>query len=999
MLPDLENIKVQSYELVEKEYLVPLKRWWALHRKLVESYLSLLTKYEQNLKNSKEQVFFDLEFREKVSALLSQYVKPNLNFLYTTGFIDYWQSAEKYVSLYTTKVAALQPDSAMVPLVDDGTFLKAGKQAKRLWFTLTRFPWRLRNLFLKFLGKPLRPVPPLIRQVPVQSIMLNFLSASLPEELLHRLVIPLQNRMMRELEILLEIDKIIENLPENIQNGISINTTFKGIKALTDDLRKEKIYPYDEAIQQSFLVLWPQLEIHFERGGTLELPTRTFSNRKIKRRQAAVSSQYRKLVNHGNIKWVACFDKWQARSCFNQFAKQVKQISNDTCRFIENYLVKGNLKIIDEIHVELIEISDMLVHLKDDAGLEKVLPEMTRRVKENISGKLIPKGIELADNEDIIIKIQEYIGLALEHAIQITESVGVVSASSGSGKILTVGDITRVKIRELVEHDCLPILLDEAGHIKSRLINAGSKLREQLLETGQIAEYNLETAISLLGSESNNQQVKQIASEGLERAIARVDEADKTMKSASGEVSLSFENSFQLFQQRLESYLQDDNLIEARSRVLKAKALKKSSRLWQQFLTHVNGFLIVGTKQLKKSFVYSRARYQAFRAIVGLENTSVSVSPEISDFLAETEKAISRLPYVYQRLFVLSPLDDEKFFRGRNTELNQLAVAYQNWQAGRYAPTVIVGETGSGTTSLLNLFCRNFLSGNNIYRFEFVDPVPREDGFFSILQDSLPGAEFKNKSELINYLKNLPDKPVIILEGIHHLFLRTIHGFDAIKLFAEVISATNQYVYWLTTSTLYGWQYLDKAVQLSDFFGYVITLHTLSDDEIVDVILRRHIASGYNLRYELTEGDKPGRKYNMQKSEKEQQDYLRKRYFNALNQFARSNIAISMLLWLRSARDIQGNEITIALPIGLNVSFINSLTREKLFVLQSLLVHDGLPGDLIAGVLNYTPEKVRLLVIQLFDDGVIVQKRGLYVVNPLLYRQVVSTLKATNLLH
>lgn len=999
MLPDLENIKAQSYELVEKEFLVPLKQWWTVHRKLVDSYLSLLKKYEHHLKDSNDKGFSASEFRKEINIVLSQYTRPGLDFLFRHGFDDYQQSAEKYVSFFPSKVLAKQPDSAMILLPEDGTLLKAGKQTKRLWFAITRFPGRLKNFFLKLSRKPLKPLSPLTRQVPIQNIMRNFLSISLPEELLHWLVVPMQNHMVRELEILQEIDKIVENSSENVQKGMSVKPVLKEIEVLTGDLRKEKNFPYDAAIQQSFWDLWPSLEVHFEKGGTLELPTRRFSHRRIKRRQAMVSSQYRKHVNHGNIKLVACFDRWQARSSFNQFAGEIKHITDDTRLFIDNHLRKRNLKALDEIHKELIEISNTLVHLKDGTGWDEVLSEMSRKVKDRVSGELILKGIELIDNEDIILKIQEYIGLAVEHALQITESVGVVSVSSGSGKMLTAGDITRVKIRELVEHDCLPLLLDEAGLIKSRLINTGSKLREQLIETSQIAEYNLETAISLLGTESNNQQVKQIAYEGLERAIARIDEADETMKRLSEEVYLSFENSFQLFQQRLESYLLDDNLLEARSRVLKAKALKKSSRLWQQFLTYVRGFLIVGTKQLKKSFVYSRARYQAFRAIIGLENTSVSVSPEISDFLAETEKAISRLPYVYQRLFVLSPLDDEKFFRGRKAELNQLAVAYQNWMAGRYAPTVIVGETGSGSTSLLNLFCRNFLSGNNIYRFEFVDPVPREDGFFSILQDSLPEAEFKSKSELISYFKNLPDKPVIILEGIHHLFLRANYGFEAIKLFAEIISATNQYVFWLTTSTLYGWQYLDKSIQLSDFFGYIITLHTLSDDEIVDVILRRHMASGYNLRYELTEGDKPGRKYNMHKSDKEQQDYLRKRYFNALNQFARSNIAISMLLWLRSARDIKGNEITIALPIGLNVSFINSLTREKLFLLQSLLVHDGLPGDLIAGVLNYTPEKTRLLVIQLFDDGVIVQKRGLYVVNPLLYRQVVSTLKAANLLH
>jgi hypothetical protein len=999
MLPDLENIKSQSYELVERDFLIPLQRWWAIHRKLVDSYLSLVHKYEHHLKSGNNQASYASEFRNEVSAILSQFVKPNLNFLFVNGFVDYRHSVEKYVNLFATRAKAIQPQSAMVLLPDDGFFLKAGKLVKRFWFTITRFPWRINNLFAKLSGKPLKPLPPLMRQVPVQHIMRNFLSISLPEELLHRLVIPMQNRMVKEMELLQDIDKIMEKCQEDLSNGLSINSGLKSIGPLTAELRKEKNYPYEVAIQQSFWALWPRLEIEFERGGTLELPARSFSNRRIKRRQAMVSSQYRKLINHGNIKLAGSFDKWLTYSSIHLFAKEVKHITEDTRKFITHSLKNRNLNAIKKVFTELTQISSMLDHLKDDSALNKLLPEMSEKERETVSDVLIPHAIELTNNEDIIIKIQEFIGLVMEHAIQVTESVGVVSSSSDNERMLSIGDVTRVRLRELVEHDCLPILLDEAGHIKTRLLYTGGQVKEQLTETGHIAEYNLETAISLLGADSNLENVKQIASEGLERAIARVDGTIQIMNKLLDEVNLSFDSSSQMFQQRLDSYLSGDNLVEARSRVLKVKALKKSSKIWHLVLTRVHGFGIVGLKSFKRFFGYTRDMYHLFRTRIGLEPKTVTVSTEISDFLAETEKAISRLPYVYQRLFVLSPLDDEKFFRGRKDELNQLAAAYQNWIAGRYAPTVIVGETGSGSTSLLNLFCRNFLSNNNIYRFEVVNPVNNADDFYSLMQVSLPNAKFKNKEDVIHYLNNLPEKHVIILEGIHHLFLRTIHGFDTIKLFAEIISATNQHVYWLTTSTLYGWQYLDKAIQLSDFFGYIISLRTLSDDEIVDVILRRHVASGYNLRYELSEGDKPGRKFNMQNSEKEQQDYLRNRYFNALNQFARSNIAISMILWLRSARDIKGNEITIALPKGLNVSFINSLTREKLFLLQSLLVHDGLPDDVIARVLNYTPEKARLLVIQLFDDGLIVLKRGLFVVNPLLYRQVVSTLKAANLLH
>lgn len=289
--------------------------------------------------------------------------------------------------------------------------------------------------------------------------------------------------------------------------------------------------------------------------------------------------------------------------------------------------------------------------------------------------------------------------------------------------------------------------------------------------------------------------------------------------------------------------------------------------------------------------------------------------------------------------------------------------------------------------------------GQPLYRYEVNQSVSTEGDLCTMLGVAFTGKPFADREDMLQWFDALDSRPVIILEGLQRLFLRTIHGFGAIRLFAELISATNKRVFWLTSCNLYGWQYIDKTLRLSDFFGYLVELQSLSEQEVVDVILRRHVASGYNLRFELPESVKLDKKLSKLTTDEEQQKYLKEKYFSALNSFARSNIAISMLLWLRSAREVKGNEITIALPKGLDASFIRTLSRDKLFMLHALLIHDGLSYEQLASVLNFATTKTRLLIIQLYDDGVIVLKNGLYSVNPLLYRQVVSTLRDANLIH
>lgn len=995
MLPDLDNIYVQTHQIVETGFLTPLRCWWENHRKLVDRYLEMVKKYEICLSRETEREFPTTQFRQELTNLLTQHVRPDSDFTFKKEMADYLGETVKFVTIFPVRARTEQSGSAMITAQTDPAVIKAGKKAKWIWFALSRFPWKARNLALRIMGRPEKPIPPLMRMVPVQNIMLNFLNTILPGELLNRLVLPMLEHMERELKVLQEMDQIFDHVR---LGKISFRPAIRTITQYAGGLRREKQYPWDVAIQQAHWDLLPQLQQHFEKGGTLELPSGYFSSSRIKRRQAQIESKYRKLVSNSNIKLAGHIDEWQISASVQLLDFQIHSIAIDSGRYIADMLKGANLEAVDNVLNNLNDLTGMLNEANKSGDLANLLNEMTNMVATGLLERIIPVAAEQVANQDMIVKFQEFTALAMEYTAHMTETVSVITQEQTNGKALVASNITRVRLRQLVENDCLPLLLEPVSRMKYTLQSSSNQARDQLLETGRITEYNLETAVSLLGTDTAPAEVLEIAKEGIGRATMRATEAGEVMLQLSDEVVRTFNASYESFSRNLYSYLNRETLLEARKKILKAKALKRSVQLGQRFWRNAAKIWLRSALYLRQLFEYIRKNYHYAKIRLGLEAVTPVVSSEISDFLAETQKAITRLPYVYQRLFVLSPLVDAKFFRGRKAELDQLKEAYRNWSLGRYAPTVIVGETGSGSTSLLNLFLVDLRDGD-IHRIEVTQPVCRQDDFFAMLQLNFPGVVFQNIQEIISHLNALPEKQVVVLEGIHHLFIRTIHGSEVIKLLAELVSATNQHVYWLATASQYGWQYLDKTLQLSDFFGYVVNLRSLPESEIVDVILRRHIASGYKLRFELPEGEKPGRKFNQLKDPVQQHEYKKGRYFATLNHFTKSNIAISMLLWLRSASDVQGNQITISLPKGLNVSFIKTLTREKLFLLQALMVHDGLPEDAIAKVLNYTPAKTRLLIIQLFDDGIIVHKKKLYVVNPLLYRQTATTLKNANLIH
>lgn len=134
-------------------------------------------------------------------------------------------------------------------------------------------------------------------------------------------------------------------------------------------------------------------------------------------------------------------------------------------------------------------------------------------------------------------------------------------------------------------------------------------------------------------------------------------------------------------------------------------------------------------------------------------------------------------------------------------------------------------------------------------------------------------------------------------------------------------------------------------------------------------------------------------------NDQEKQDYLQKEFFYALNKFAKSNISLALLFWLRSTKNVTKDTITIASLKELDFSFLLSLSINKIFTIYNLLLHDGLTVEQHSEIFNDTSSNNEMLLQVLFDDGLIIKKENRYLVNPLLYRQTVDLLQSKNIIH
>jgi hypothetical protein len=324
-------------------------------------------------------------------------------------------------------------------------------------------------------------------------------------------------------------------------------------------------------------------------------------------------------------------------------------------------------------------------------------------------------------------------------------------------------------------------------------------------------------------------------------------------------------------------------------------------------------------------------------------------------------------------------------------------LAFDNWLNNGYSPLALIGEKGAGASTALNIFQKRTV-GHQFFRIRNNGQIFDVDTFVQHISRGLGMENIRDFEALKDHLVELPQRSIIILEDIQRYFLRTVHGFSVLKKIFELISATNQNILWLTSCTIYAWLYLDRVISISAYFGFLVTLDDMDDEDIQKVIDQRHRISGFQIRYLPNKLQLKNRKL-MHMTEEKRQDYLSKSYQSSLARFARGNISLALVHWIRSTIEIQEKTVEISSIYEPDDIFFEYLPIDHVLTLHVLLIHDGLSVEHLSIVLNKDLEETQRILFQLFDDGILDRNKDIYFLNPLIYRLVVNFLKLKNFLH
>ncbi|MFP4369366.1 MAG: hypothetical protein ACLFR2_07295 [Candidatus Kapaibacterium sp.] len=894
----------------------------------------------------------------------------------------------------------IQAKERYYPTHSDGAYLKIKKFIKRSWFNISTSPKRIANLFRIILKKPKKEIK--FRKHPIA--LKNLALKEFYFRILKNQIGPLRNPYLTAARIIHETNDFIHQLAGLVRDyagqKISYNDLVSAasklepaaIRKALDDQRIESMERFRQSFDRNFNSHLSDFRRQYEICGTTELRLSRLSEAVVKK----LGKEKRKFTDP------------EIGALFNSGYYSLEKIKNGlsiyTCLFLSlrdkihsvTYIFSGIQNnvypLINTINVELNGIRTSIEEKGKDAGDN--ISRARKFLSENITQKLIPELTELVLSQNLPEIIDEY-ELNLIRRLNTLPQNFIILRDNPTDSAIINRKAERINARDLIISVYVPSLIDDCKKAKNELIGKIQKISDDINSLDKIADYNLESALEAI--ESGGEDGSDTAIQGMDRAIQKAGIIHERMQVIADETAKKLGGIQDQFNSSLNELFDKDKALNLKLRATKTMATIKAKRLSLRFLTQLKDYSLTGLNLTKDRIEQARKVYSKWSKHFGFEKKKPEISSELYDFLADTEKSIKALPYAYQRLFRIAPLESDTFFDYRAEELSKISYSYEKWRAGSFAQAVIIGEKGNGTTSIINMFLKK---RENTEKVIIIDPektISREEELIRHFNLVL-GVTCNTMSELAGYL-NSGEKKIIIMENIQNLFLRKVGGFDNLKRLLKLISKTRSRVFWLTSITIFAWKYLEKAINIDGHFQFRIFISKMSDKQINEIILKRHRISGYDLHFLPSEVDLQSKNYKKIKKDDERQDYLQKEYFRALNEFTKSNLSLAFIYWLRSAERITENTIFISSLKDLDYSFLKILGHEMLFLLHAILLHGKVSTEDISEIMNISLEKSNYELMILHDGGIIDRQNGQYEINPLIYRQIVLLLQSKNILY
>lgn len=635
----------------------------------------------------------------------------------------------------------------------------------------------------------------------------------------------------------------------------------------------------------------------------------------------------------------------------------------------------------------------------DSKTLRSLVNDESKRLLKTLHSKVLPEiatAFMSAQIDQIISGFHQQI---MEVALDQPEQVTIITKHA-IDTIPPQSETESIPLKEFFTRDYLPELEGSVEKYSKEVQQIFNEIMNSAAEIDQVTEFNLKVTLDVLKDKKDPIEALEHARDGLQRVQERIDEFIRKMNTIQDESQQRLYEISLSFLQNVKTLLENDKLVELKLQLIRTQAKERFRRTRQGIWDFMKQALPVIWAYIAKGFQFLLQLYRKYAGAAGLVAPSQTTQEELFKYLKETQQKIEQLPYIYQQLFEITPLTDDRFFAGRQAELTLLQEDLAIWETGNFMSTAIVGEHGSGHTTLLNFAVRDIYKNYTIKQIDLQETLYLTDGnFLSLMEKNLGLKDIESIEDIETALQSLEEPIVCVVENTQNLFLRTVTGFALLKRFINLIYNTYGKVYWVLTCTQYSWEYLNKVLDIAQHFQRVLTLAGMSKEDTTTIVMKRHRITGYQVEFMVPESIKRSRQFKKLKTPEAQQAFLKDHYFSELQEVAKGNISITLLYWLRSIISVETNKLTLSPSINFDFSFVYQLSTIELFTLGALLQHEALTPKGHSLVFHQSIDSSKLLFNAMERKGIIIPAAEGYRIHPFLYRPVVRALKDNHILH
>lgn len=869
----------------------------------------------------------------------------------------------------------------------DSLGLKFLKFFKRLFFYLSTLPLRTGNVFRKFRKKPLKEISYWKHNMQVDLVLKTWFYSCFLQKAVSLKTGFSRNLLELKASLFLLEKSLFEDDKEELPEAIDWNAFYKTQK---EYLLKE-IELFFKEKESPFVQL-------FEKAGTIEMPVFW-----MRHRLQSVSSKYEKSyfsdITLCQLRFESLIEKWKLRALLYSSIFRIK-ISYG--QFLAQFVAKCREIIIpsfkkQEDYVVELQEALKLIDENDHTGLRSYIVKGIYRIKKTLALQ-VSQTSDLLFAESLLNSLDKLENDLNEIVSKLPEKVRVIRINDQQLSKIRVEE-NSFSLKEFIEFNSFSTFKKEIQKLKQEISFALETINVEAEGFHQIIDFCFDSALAVLDLHDNEtaESPYSILAEGLMRAIEKNAELVRKVETLLANSSEFSTATITSMTETISSLQVMENIAEVNLKLSKAKMIEKSRIYRLRLINHALGFFTKARYRFKLSSKKASRILAVIKHRLRIEEAPSEISSDVSNFLIETAANINKLPTVYKRLFELKPIDEINLFQGRMNELNTIQHAYKDWLNGNYAATIVYGENGSGKSSLLKMFAEHSKTKHKVMFLPINNFFSSEKDFYTLIS-SLVQTEIKNQTELNDYFASLETRKIIMLDGVEKLFIRKINGYKCMQLLLELIAQTNKKVFWVLSSSLHAWNYINKVLQSNDYFDYRIELGNLDDEEVKRIISKRNRLSGYKINYIPDAKTLRSRKYQLL-SEEKQQLVLEENYFVQLNRFAKSNISVALSYWLESIQQLKNHSLSIKSFKPPEFSFLTKLSENKIYTLLIIVFHGKISIEHHAEIFNHSIEKSRRILLVMSEDAILVKRDDYYFIHSIIFRHVINLLKNKNLIH